>query len=60
MFDEWLESLKDKLVDFAREKGTIAAQDVADRFKISKRAAKVLLKYVQYKGRVKSSGYEPA
>ncbi len=60
LFDEWLESLEDELVEFAREHGSVTPEEVAERFKISKRAASILLRYVQRNGRMKSRGYEPA
>jgi predicted ArsR family transcriptional regulator len=57
LFDEWMESLEDEIVAFARERGTVKADDVAERFKISRRTARTLLRRLQRTGRVESQGF---
>ena len=59
LFEEWLESLEDEIVGFALERGSVKADEVAERFKISRRAARVLLHRLQRKGRLDSAGFTP-
>ncbi|MBM4438624.1 MAG: hypothetical protein FJ029_15685 [Actinobacteria bacterium] len=57
LFEEWLESLEDDVVAFARERGTVKPEDVAERFNISARAARLVLRRLSRQGRVESQGF---
>ncbi len=57
LFNDWLESMEDEVVAFARERGDVQPEDVAERFKISRRAARILLNRLHRDGRMRSRGY---
>ncbi len=52
-----MESTEDEIVAYACESGSVKAAYIAERFKISKRAASILLRRLQRHGRVESKGY---
>lgn len=60
LFEDWLDSLGDEIVAFARESGSVDGAAVAGRFKISERAARHLLRRLKREGRLRSRGLEPA
>jgi hypothetical protein len=59
LFEDWLDSLGDEIVAFARESGSVNGAAVAERFKISERAARHLLRRLKREGRLRSRGLEP-
>ena len=58
LFNDWLESMENEVLTFARERGDVRPEDVAERFKISRRAARILLNRLHLDGRLRSRGYE--
>ena len=59
LLEDWLDSLGDEIVAFARESGSVNGAAVAERFKISERAARHLLRRLKREGRLRSRGLEP-
>ena len=60
LFEDWLDSLGDEIVAFAREQGSVRAADIAGKFDISEKSARHLLRRLRREGRLRSRGLEAA
>ena len=60
LFEDWLDSLGDEIVAFAREQGSVNGADVAAKFNISEKSARHLLRRLRHEGRLRSRGLEAA
>ncbi len=58
LFEDWLDSLGDEIVAFAREQGSVKGADVAAKFNISEKSARHLLRRLRREGRLRSRGLE--
>ena len=54
LFEEWLESVQDEILDYIRSKGEIDLQKIADRFKISESAVQFFLNHLAVSGKIKA------
>jgi len=54
MFEEWLESVEDEILDYIRSEDEINLQKIAGRFKISESAAQFFLNHLAASGKIKA------